>query len=192
MGPLELSLAAAALMIGATGTFSPCGLSVVETIGPTGHTGGRRTTLAACVAFVPGALVGGVATFALLALAGEAVHGAGGEAAYLVAAAIAALAAVLEARGVRVVPQIRRQVPEHWRRVMPLPSPRPCTASCWGSASPPSFSPSASGRWRGSASRSATPPWAPWSAPASAWGGRYRSSPSRRWRAAAAGHEPTS
>ena len=56
---IEISLAAAALLIGATGTFSPCGLSVVETIGPTGHTGGRRTTVAACIAFVPGALAGG-------------------------------------------------------------------------------------------------------------------------------------
>ena len=37
MGPVEIALAAAALLIGATGTFSPCGLSVIETIGPTGH-----------------------------------------------------------------------------------------------------------------------------------------------------------
>ena len=121
MGPLELSLAAAALLIGATGTFSPCGLSVVETIGPTGHNGGRRTTVAACIAFLPGAVIGGLATFGALAALGGLVHGAGGQAAYLVAAALAAIAAVLEAKGVRVVPQIRRQVPEHWRRVMPMP-----------------------------------------------------------------------
>ena len=43
-GPLEIALAVAALLIGATGTFSPCGLSAIDTIGPTGHTGGRRTT----------------------------------------------------------------------------------------------------------------------------------------------------
>ena len=121
MGPLELSLAAAALLIGATGTFSPCGLSVVETIGPTGHRGGRRTTIAACAAFMPGAIAGGLITFGALAGLGELVHGAGGRATYLVAAGLAAVAAVLEARGVRVVPQIRRQVPEHWRRVMPMP-----------------------------------------------------------------------
>ena len=121
MGPLELSLAAAGLLIGATGTFSPCGLSVVETIGPTGHNGGRRTTVAACIAFLPGAVLGGLATFGALAALGGLVHGAGGQAAYLVAAALAAIAAVLEAKGVRVVPQIRRQVPEHWRRVMPMP-----------------------------------------------------------------------
>ena len=93
----------------------------METIGPTGHSGGRRITLAACAAFLPGALLGGVLTFGALALAGEALHGAGGRIAYLVAAAIAVLAAVLEARGTRIVPQIRRQLPEHWRRVMPMP-----------------------------------------------------------------------
>ena len=121
MGPLELSLIAAALLIGATGTFSPCGLSAIETIGPTGHTGGRRTALAACATFLPGAVLGGVLTFGTLAVLGDALHGAGGRVAYLVAAAIAVLAAVLEVRGTRIVPQIRRQLPEHWRRVMPMP-----------------------------------------------------------------------
>ena len=52
---------------------------------------------------------------------GELLHGAGGRAAYVAAAAIALLAAVLEVRGTRIVPQIRRQLPEHWRRVMPMP-----------------------------------------------------------------------
>jgi hypothetical protein len=121
LSPVEVSLGAAALLIGLTGTWSPCGFSMVETIGPTGHTGGRRTTLAACATFLPGAVVGGVATFGLLAWAGELVHGAGGRAAYLVAAAIAVAAALVEARGVPIVPQIRRQLPEHWRRAMPMP-----------------------------------------------------------------------
>jgi hypothetical protein len=118
---LEIALGIAALLIGATGTFSPCGLSVIDTIGPAGHTGGRRTTIAACVAFLPGAIAGGLITFVSLAALGEVLHGAGGRAAYWVAAAIALLAAVLEARGTRIVPQIRRQLPEHWRRVMPMP-----------------------------------------------------------------------
>jgi hypothetical protein len=121
LGPLEIALFAAALLIGATGTFSPCGLSVIETIGPIGHTGGRRTTLAACAAFGPGAIAGGLLTFGSLAAVGELLHGAGGRAAYVAAAAIALFAAVLEARGTRIVPQIRRQLPEHWRRVMPMP-----------------------------------------------------------------------
>jgi hypothetical protein len=121
MSPLEIALGVAALLIGATGTFSPCGLSVIDTIGPTGHTGGRRTTTAACIAFLPGAIAGGLITFGSLAALGDLLHGAGGRASYLVAAAIALLAAVLEARGTRIIPQIRRQLPEHWRRVMPMP-----------------------------------------------------------------------
>jgi hypothetical protein len=120
-GPLEIALGFAALLIGATGTFSPCGLSVIDTIGPTGHTGGRRTTIAACVAFLPGAIAGGLLTFGSLAALGDLLHGAGGRASYLVAAGIALIAAALEARGTRIVPQIRRQLPEHWRRVMPMP-----------------------------------------------------------------------
>ena len=121
MGAWEIALGIAALLIGATGTFSPCGLSVIDTIGPTGHTGGRRVTTAACIAFLPGAVAGGLLTFGSLAAIGDLLHGTGGRASYLVAAAIALLAALLEARGTRIVPQIRRQLPEHWRRVMPMP-----------------------------------------------------------------------
>ena len=121
MSAIEVALTAAALLIGLTGAWSPCGFSMVETIGPSGHTGGRRTTSAALAAFVPGALAGGVATFASLAALGGLVHGAGGRAAYAVAAVIALLAAVAEARGLPIVPQVRRQLPEHWRRVMPMP-----------------------------------------------------------------------
>ena len=54
-------------------------------------------------------------------MAGSLLHGAAGRFAYGAAAVIALLAAAAEARGTRIVPQIRRQVPEHWRRVMPLP-----------------------------------------------------------------------
>jgi hypothetical protein len=121
MGPVEIALGSAALLIGATGTFSPCGLSVIDTIGPRGHTGGRRITLAACVAFLPAAIAGGALTFGSLAALGDLLHGAGGRAAYLLAAGIALLAAILEVRGTRIVPQIRRQLPEQWRRVMPMP-----------------------------------------------------------------------
>ena len=121
MSGLELVLAFAALLIGATGTFSPCGFSAVETLGPRGHTGGRRTTIASCLTFFPGAVLGGALTFGALSALGELIHGAGGTFAYILAAAMAILAAVLEARGTRIVPQIRRQLPEHWRRVMPMP-----------------------------------------------------------------------
>ena len=58
---------------------------------------------------------------ASLSALGDAIHGAGGRLAYLVAAAIAVAAAAAEARGMRIVPQIRRQLPEGWRWTMPLP-----------------------------------------------------------------------
>jgi hypothetical protein len=102
-----------------TGTWSPCGLSMVETLGR--HGAGRRTTRAACLTFAVGALAGGVVTFGGLALAGSALHAGIGSGALAVAAGVAAVAAYAEARGLRVLPQIRRQVPEPWRRVMPLP-----------------------------------------------------------------------
>jgi len=120
MSPLELSLAAAALLIGMTGTWSPCGFSMVETLGLAGEGGRRFTIVAACAAFVPGAVAGGVLTFGLLSGFGQLLHGAG-RVAYLVAAGIAVVAAVAEARGQRIAPQIRRQLPESWRWTMPLP-----------------------------------------------------------------------
>lgn len=118
---LLFALVAASLLIGATGTWSPCGFSMVEMIGPTGHTGGRATTLAACATFLPGALAGAVFTFGGLALLGEALPGGAGWLSYGLAVAVALVAAAAEARGARIAPQIRRQLPEHWRRVMPMP-----------------------------------------------------------------------
>ena len=117
---LEAVLLAAGLIAGVTGAWSPCGFSMVDTLAPHGYAGRLRTTLVACVTFAAGALAGGVATFGGLALLGQAI-GAGGAAAIAVAAAIALAAAAGEARGVRIVPQVRRQVPESWRRALPLP-----------------------------------------------------------------------
>ena len=121
MSWLELALEAAALLAGLCGTWSPCGFSMIETIGPIGHRGGRPTTIAACVTFAVGALVGGVLTFGALALAGAALQGADQTIAYIAAAAVAVVAALAELRGVPILPQLRRQLPEHWRRVMPMP-----------------------------------------------------------------------
>jgi hypothetical protein len=118
---VELSLAVAALLIGLTGAWSPCGFSMVETIGLSGDGARRWTTIASCATFAPGAVLGGIATFGLLSGLGELVHGVGGEVAYAVAATIAVAAAVAEARGTRIVPQIRRQLPERWRWTMPMP-----------------------------------------------------------------------
>ncbi len=114
-------LAATGLAAGMTGTWSPCGFSMLGTLGPTGHIGGRRTTAAACATFAVGALAGGAATFTTLAYLGRALGGGGSRAATAAAVAIALAASLGEARGVRVLPQVRRQVPEHWRRIMPLP-----------------------------------------------------------------------
>ena len=121
MSLLELSLAFAALLIGITGAWSPCGFSMVETIGLAGEPGRRWTVRAACATFVPGAVAGGIATFGLLAVLGDVVHGVGGTVLYSIAGAIAIAAAAAEARGVRIAPQIRRQLPESWRWTMPLP-----------------------------------------------------------------------
>ncbi|MCA1689911.1 MAG: hypothetical protein LC720_05595, partial [Actinobacteria bacterium] len=114
-------LAGTAFAAGVTGTWSPCGFSMLATLGPTGHTGGRRTTVAACATFAVGAVAGGAATFTVLAVLGRVLGGGGSAWATGAAVGIAVVAAAGEARGVRVLPQVRRQVPEHWRRVMPLP-----------------------------------------------------------------------
>ena len=92
-GPLEIALGVAALLIGATGTFSPCGLSVIDTIGPTGHTGGRRTTDRGLRRVPARARSRAVCSpSALSRRSADLLHGAGGRASYLVAAAIALLA----------------------------------------------------------------------------------------------------
>lgn len=121
MSGLEVVLVVAATLAGLAGTWSPCGFSMIETIGPAGHEGGRATTLAACLTFTLGALGGGVLTFGLLAAVGAVLQGADQRAAYVAAAALALLAAAAEIRGVPILPQLRRQLPEHWRRVMPMP-----------------------------------------------------------------------
>jgi hypothetical protein len=110
-----LILAAAAA--GVTGAWSPCGFSMVETLAPQGYAGRMRVTVAACATFALGALAGGAITFGGLALLGQAL----GASAPAVAAAVALAAALGEARGARIVPQVRRQVPESWRRRMPVP-----------------------------------------------------------------------
>ena len=117
---LTACLTAAALVAGVTGAWSPCGLSMVDTLAPHGYARRLRTSLAACATFAIGALAGGALTFGGLALAGAAL-GAGGTAAVGAAAVVAVAAAVAEARGLRIAPQIRRQVPEAWRRVLPVP-----------------------------------------------------------------------
>lgn len=114
---LTAVLAAAAVAAGITGAWSPCGFSMVETLAPRGFAGRPRTSAVACATFTLGALAGGVITFGGLALLGDALV----TAAPGVAALVALGAAAAEARGLRIVPQVRRQVPESWRRVLPVP-----------------------------------------------------------------------
>jgi len=115
-----IALAAAALIAGVAGAWSPCGFSMVDTLAPHGYAGRMRVTVIACIAFAAGALAGGVATFGGLALLGDAL-GAGGGAAVALAVAALLAGAAGDAGGRRIVPQIRRQVPESWRRVLALP-----------------------------------------------------------------------
>ena len=121
-----MSAAAAILFVtafvaGVTGAWSPCGFSVVETIGSRrAHLGGRAIA-ASCATFALGALTGGAITFGGLATLGALAGGSAGTGGLVAVTAILALTALGELLGVRVFPQIRRQVPEPWRRTMPLP-----------------------------------------------------------------------
>ena len=115
-----IALAVAALIAGLAGAWSPCGFSMVDTLAPHGYARRMRTTALACATFAAGALAGGVATFGGLALLGGAL-GAGHGAAVAIAAALLLAAAAGDVAGRRIVPQVRRQVPESWRRRMPVP-----------------------------------------------------------------------
>ncbi|MDO8189516.1 hypothetical protein Q7L71_28200, partial [Conexibacter sp. CPCC 205706] len=132
-------LALVAFAAGVTGAWSPCGFSMVETLASGGRFGAlregggpARVVAVACATFAVGALVGGVVTFGALSLLGRALGaggsgalgaagGSGGGLALGIAAALALAAALADGAGLRVAPQIRRQVPERWRRTLPLP-----------------------------------------------------------------------
>lgn len=118
---LVVAAALTALLAGLTGAFSPCGFSVVDTIGGALGDVRRWVTLLACLSFGIGALFGGVLTFVVLAVVGSLLGDRGSGLAEMAGAVIALTAAVLDWRGVKIAPQIRRQVPERWRWVMPLP-----------------------------------------------------------------------
>jgi hypothetical protein len=118
---LAASAMLTALIAGVAGAWSPCGFSMVDTIGTAFGDARRWATILACVTFTVGAVLGGAITFGGLASAGQAI---GREATGLreaVGAVVALAAALADWRGLRVAPQIRRQVPERWRRTMPLP-----------------------------------------------------------------------
>ena len=118
---VALCAAITAAVAGVTGAWSPCGFSMVETIGSALGDARRGATLAASATFALGTLIGGVVTFGGLALAGELIGGGSDALREGLGAAIALAAAIADWRGVRIAPQIRRQVPERWRWTMPLP-----------------------------------------------------------------------
>ncbi len=118
---LAVCAAITAAVAGITGAWSPCGFSMVETIGSALGDARRGAMLLASVTFALGTLIGGVVTFGGLALVGQLV---GSQAAWLregLGAALALAAAIADWRGLKLAPQIRRQVPERWRWTMPLP-----------------------------------------------------------------------
>ncbi len=121
LSALDAALLLLAVLAGVTGTWSPCGLSTIETLRAGGvHRGGRVVALATTLAFASGALAGAITTFGLLALLGSFAHTTAGGLGGVLALAIALAAAALEASGARVFPQVRRQVPEPWRRRLPV------------------------------------------------------------------------
>jgi hypothetical protein len=118
---LAVCAALTALVAGITGAWSPCGFSMVETIGSALGDARRGATLLASGTFALGTALGGVVTFGGLALLGQfAGHGFTGLREGL-GAALALAAAIADWRGVKIAPQIRRQVPERWRWTLPLP-----------------------------------------------------------------------
>src|ERR1044071_3924878 len=79
---------------------------------------GRRAFAVTVAAFTAGLAVGAAVVYGTLGLIGAAVQT---RALVGAAAAIAGAAILGDAAGLRVRPQIRFQVPEPWRRTMPLP-----------------------------------------------------------------------
>lgn len=83
-----------------------------------GTVSAARSRGRAGAAFAAGLALGAALVFGGLAALGAAVSG---RAVVLAALALAAVAVVSDALGLRVRPQLRFQVPEPWRRTMPLP-----------------------------------------------------------------------
>ena len=86
---------------------------------------GRHRALAGA-SFAAGLAIGAIAVFGTLGLIGALVSP--GRWFLIGAAVLAGAAAIADLAGLRVRPQVRFQVPEPWRRTMPLPRapPRAC------------------------------------------------------------------
>jgi hypothetical protein len=91
---------------------------MVGTVGAARRLGGRTALVVSTVAYSGGLLLGSALVFGALGLAGALLGPGAGIAG--AAAVLAAGAALADAAGLRVRPQIHTQVPERWRRTMPL------------------------------------------------------------------------
>jgi hypothetical protein len=118
---LAVAAVLTAFVAGVTGAWSPCGFSMVDTIGTALGDARRSSTFIGCATFTLGALIGGAVTFGGLGLVGALIAEHAGGLQEPVGAGLALAAAVADWRGVRIAPQIRRQVPERWRWTMRLP-----------------------------------------------------------------------
>src|SRR5947208_2535464 len=92
---------------------------MVGTVGAAREDGGTGRVVATALALAIGVVAASTGTFALFGLLGTALPGFDGAALIVVGACAAAVLG--DALGLRVRPQVRTQVPELWRRVMPLP-----------------------------------------------------------------------
>src|SRR5947209_11636734 len=91
---------------------------MVATVGGARRLGGRAGLAASAALFTLGLLAGSALVFGGLGALGAVLHPGG---AFVAGAVVlAGAAAAVDAAGVRVRPQIRAQVPERWRRTMPL------------------------------------------------------------------------
>jgi hypothetical protein len=121
---LSLLLAAGAgtaVIAGIAGAWSPCGFSMIDTIGTALGDARRTVMIVATTSFTIGALAGGAVTFGGLALLGGLLGHGASELRDSLGGALALAAALADWRGWKIAPQIRRQVPERWRWIMPLP-----------------------------------------------------------------------
>src|SRR5438105_2446184 len=91
---------------------------MVATVGAARKLGGRAALAIAVTAFAGGLLVGSALVFGALGALGALLQP--GTAVVAAAGVLAGAAAASDAAGWRVRPQIRAQVPERWRRTMPL------------------------------------------------------------------------
>lgn len=118
-----------AVLAGLTGTWSPCGLSSVDTLGTSlGREPRRWRSIAAVAVFTVAAIAGGALTFGGVAAVGATAGLRGTPWAAATCAVLALAAGVGDLRFLPIVPQIRRQVPEAVRWRLPLP----VTAAAYG------------------------------------------------------------